>query len=153
MEVFSRLWSTYAPGWRAKLLQRAGTPPDAGKSEPDQDDRRPATRLALADLDEELAAYRSDMLAYIERYDAIVCPVCAYPALPHGGSDEHGSAFAYTMAFNLTGWPVVVVRAGTSPEGLPIGIQIVARPWHEHVALALAAQLEAVLGAWPRPSI
>ena len=39
------------------------------------------------------------------------------------------------MAFNLTGWPVVVVRAGTSPEGLPIGIQIVARPWHEHVAL------------------
>ena len=39
------------------------------------------------------------------------------------------------MAFNLTGWPVVVLRAGTSPEGLPIGIQIVARPWHEHVAL------------------
>ena len=39
------------------------------------------------------------------------------------------------MAFNFTGWPVVVVRAGTSPEGLPIGIQIVARPWHEHVAL------------------
>ena len=153
MEMFGRLWSTYAPGWRAKLLQRAGTPPDAGKSEPDQDDRRPATRLALADLDEELAAYRSDMLAYIEQYDAIVCPVCAYPALPHGGSDEHGSAFAYTMAFNLTGWPVVVVRAGTSPEGLPIGIQIVARPWHEQVALALAAHVEAVLGEWPRPSI
>ena len=153
MEMFSRLWSTYAPGWRAKLLQRAGTPTAAGTSEPDQDDRRPATKLALADLDEELAAYRSDMLAYIERYDAIVCPVCAYPALPHGGSEEHGSAFAYTMAFNLTGWPVVVVRAGTSPEGLPIGVQIVARPWHEHVALALAAQVEKVLGEWPRPSI
>ena len=115
MDVFGRLWSTYAPGWRAKLLQRAGTPPDTGKSEPDQDDDRgPAARLALADLDEVVAAYRSDMLAFIEHYDAIVCPVCAYPALPHGGSGERGSAFAYTMAFNLTGWPVVVVRAGTS---------------------------------------
>ena len=49
MDVFSRLWSTYAPGWRAKLLQRAGTPPDAGKSEPDQDDDRgPAARLSAA---------------------------------------------------------------------------------------------------------
>ena len=153
METFSRLWSTYAPGWRAKLLQRAGTPPDTGNSEADRDDRGAATAHALADLDEELAAYRSDMLAFIEQYDAIVCPVCAYPALPHGGSDEQRSAFAYTMAFNLTGWPVVVVRAGTSREGLPIGVQIVARPWHEHVALALAAHLEAVLGAWPRPSI
>lgn len=153
MEMFGRLWSTYAPGWRAKLLQRAGTPPDTGRSEPDRDDRGPATTLALADLDEELAAYRSEMLAFIEQYDAIVCPVGAYPALPHGATDERGSAFAYTMAFNLTGWPVVVVRAGTSPAGLPIGIQIVARPWHEHVALALAAQVEAALGEWPRPSI
>ena len=153
MEMFSRPRSTYAPGWRAKLLQRAGTAPDAGTSEPDQDKRGPATRHALADLDEELATYRTDMLAFVEQYDAIVCPVCAYPALPHGGSEEHGSAFAYTMAFNLTGRPVVVVRAGTSPEGLPIGIQIVARPWQEHIASALAAQLEAVLGAWPRPSM
>ena len=153
MEMFSRLWSTYAPGWRAKLLQRAGTPPDTGNSEADRDDLGAATAHALADLDEELAAYRSDMLAFIEQYDAIVCPVCAYPALPHGGSDEQRSAFAYTMAFNLTGWPAVVVRAGTSREGLPVGVQIVAGPWHEHIALALAAHLEAVLGEWPRPSI
>ena len=33
-----------------------------------------------------------------------------------------------TMAFNLTGWPVVVVRCGTSAEGLPIGVQVVAPP-------------------------
>ena len=82
MAVFSRLWSTYAPGWRAKLLQRAGTPPDTGESEYDQDDRRPAARHALADLDEELAAYRSDMLAFIEQYDAIVCPYVPTPHCP-----------------------------------------------------------------------
>ena len=83
MEVFSRLWSTYAPGWRAKLLQRAGTPPDAGMSEPDQDDRGPATRLALADLDEELTAYRSDMIGLYRtiRRDRVpgMCVPCPAP--------------------------------------------------------------------------
>jgi amidase len=40
------------------------------------------------------------------------------------------------------GWPVVVVRAGTSREGLPIGVQVVAAPWREDAALALARQIE-----------
>jgi amidase len=55
------------------------------------------------------------------------------------------------MTFNLTGWPAAVVRSGTSPEGLPIGVQIVARPWNEHEALALAQYIEAALNGWPRP--
>ena len=38
--------------------------------------------------------------------------------------------------YNTTGWPGVVVRVGTSSEGLPIGIQVVFRPWREDVALA-----------------
>ena len=45
---------------------------------------------------------------------------------------------SYTSAYNLTGWPGVVVRGGTSPEGLPIGVQVIARPWREDVALAVA---------------
>ena len=55
------------------------------------------------------------------------CPVCAYPAMHHGTSFEKFPAFSYTMTYNLTGWPAAVVRAGTSPEGLPIGVQVVAR--------------------------
>ena len=57
----------------------------------------------------------------------------------HGGL----AAFGYTLAHNLTGWPAAVVRAGTSPEGLPIGVQVVAPPWREDVALAVAGALEA----------
>lgn len=52
----------------------------------------------------------------------------------------------YTGIYNSTGWPSAVVRAGTSPEGLPIGIQMLAHPWNEHVSLAAAAALESHTG-------
>jgi amidase len=58
---------------------------------------------------------------------------------------------SYTIAYNLTGWPGAVVRAGTSPEGLPIGVQIVARPWREDLALAVARSIETALGGWQPP--
>jgi amidase len=95
------------------------------------------------------------MLAFLERYDVIVCPVNAYAALPHGQTfdDDKLPGFGYTMAYNLTGWPAVVVRGGTSPEGLPIGVQVVARPWREDVALAVARQIERSLGGWQAPSM
>ena len=47
----------------------------------------------------------------------------------------------------------VVVRAGASPEGLPIGVQLVARPWREDVALAAAEYIETALGGWQRPPV
>jgi Asp-tRNA(Asn)/Glu-tRNA(Gln) amidotransferase A subunit family amidase len=58
---------------------------------------------------------------------------------------------SYTGAYNLTGWPGAVVRAGSSPEGLPLGVQIVAQPWREDVALAVARHLETTLGGWQCP--
>ncbi len=57
------------------------------------------------------------------------------------------------MTYNLTGWPAAVVRAGTSSEGLPIGVQVVARPWRDDVALAVAQHIEKVLGGWQPPPI
>lgn len=99
--------------------------------------------------------FRSAMLAFMEQYDVIVCPVNAYPAMLHGTTfdDDKLPAFSYTMTYNLTGWPAAVIRAGTSPEGLPIGVQIVARPWREEVALAVAQHLETALGGWQRPPL
>jgi amidase len=44
-----------------------------------------------------------------------------------------------------------VVRAGTSAEGLPIGVQISTSPWREDIVLALAGCIEQALGAWPPP--
>ena len=95
-----------------------------------------------------------NMLAATEA-GAILCPASPYPALPHGTwLEEFGKgAFTYTAAYNLAGWPGAVVRGGTSPEGLPIGVQIVTRPWREDVALAVAGYLEGALGGWQKPPI
>ena len=50
------------------------------------------------------------------------------------------------MTYNVTGWPGGVVRGGTSPEGLPIGVQIIGQPGREDVVLAVAEFLEQELG-------
>jgi len=99
--------------------------------------------------------FRSTLLSFLERYDVIICPVCATPAWPHSSkiTEEQFFAGSYSITYNLTGWPGVAVRGGTSPEGLPIGVQVVARPWREDVALAVAQHLETVLGGWQRPDI
>jgi amidase len=97
----------------------------------------------------------SRMLAFWNSYDVIICPVNASPAMLHGTTwdKENAPAFSYTMTHNLTGWPGAVVRGGGSSEGLPIGVQIVAPPWREDVALAVAGQIEADLGGWQRPEL
>lgn len=98
-------------------------------------------------------AFRGTMLGFMEHYDAILCPVCSFAGMVHGSTYDRLPSFSYTMTYNLTGWPAAVVRAGNSAEGLPVGVQIVARPWHEHVALAIARQLEETLGGWQAPPI
>jgi amidase len=91
------------------------------------------------------------MLALIADLDAIVCPVNVGPAPRHGTFDR--ASAAYTQVFNVTGWPSTVVRAGTSREGLPLGVQVVAHPWREDVSLALARHLEQALGSFPGPAL
>jgi len=101
----------------------------------------------------ELDRYDAEMFNFIRKYDAIVCPVYSQPALPHGASilDANFRGFSHTMAYNLTGWPAAVIRCGESSSGLPIGVQVAARPWREDVALALAGALERDFGGWKEP--
>jgi amidase len=97
--------------------------------------------------------WRNRMLSFLERYDVLLSPVTATPAVPHGTTfaTENLPSFSYAMTHSLTGWPVVVVRGGTSSEDLPIGVQVAARPFREDVALAVAQQIETALGGWQRP--
>ncbi|CAN5766637.1 amidase [soil metagenome] len=102
--------------------------------------------LSSTDLYDVLRAwdrYRTDMLALLADVDLILSPVAPTPAPAIGGHTD----FRYTTPYSLTGWPCVVVRAGTS-DGLPVGVQVVAGPWLDHVALAAAARIEADLGGW-----
>jgi amidase len=67
---------------------------------------------------------------------------------------ENTSGWPYTGVFNCTGWPVVVVRCGSSADGkLPIGLQIVAAPWREDICLAVASYLESQSGGWKKPPL
>jgi amidase len=95
------------------------------------------------------------MIRYMHKYDAIICPVVAFPAQPHGFILEKGKdlGFSYCFTYNLTGWPAAVVRGGTSIDGLPIGVQVVARPWREDVALAVALHIEKALVGWQPPPL
>ena len=104
---------------------------------------------------ERMDSFRSQMLSFMENYDAILCPVRPWPALPHGETltSQASPANFYTSAYNTTGWPGAVVRVGTSSDGLPISLQLMCRPWREDVAVALAAVLESALGGYVRPNL
>ncbi|MEZ0291989.1 MAG: amidase [Solirubrobacteraceae bacterium] len=96
--------------------------------------------------------FRTRMLAFAAHHDLLLCPVFDGPARPHGTMNVPGALdpTSWTTPHSLTGWPAATVRAGTSPEGLPLDVQLVAGPWRDDVALAAALRVERELGPWPR---
>ena len=119
---------------------------------------------------EALDAWRSEMLQWMENYDLVLTPENSRPARVIGGEGplapeparggagtggEEGSrgGGGFVAVYNHTGWPAGVVRAGTSPEKLPIGIHIVGQPWREDVVLAALRHVESKTGGWVKPPI
>ena len=92
----------------------------------------------------ELDRFRAGMAEFLGRYDAVLSPVAAFPAVAHGTSvrEDVFPGYSYTMTYNMTGWPTAVVRGGTSKEGLPVGVQIGAGPWREDAVLGVALEVE-----------
>jgi Asp-tRNA(Asn)/Glu-tRNA(Gln) amidotransferase A subunit family amidase len=106
-------------------------------------------------------ALRCAFLSKMEDFPILLCPVCAIPAFQHGERNwtvrerkvEYLKAMSYSQWFNLLGNPAAVVPVGKSPEGLPIGVQIVGRPWEEEAVLAVAAKIEEACGGFHPPPI
>ena len=102
---------------------------------------------------------RAGVLAEMQRFPILLCPVAAIPAFRHrerewvveGKTVKYLDAWSYTEWFNLLGFPAAVVPMGMSPEGLPIGVQIVGRPWEEELVLAVAGALEEQRGRFDLP--
>ena len=153
-ELTGRIGGGDGRAWTRRLLDRAGTTEVSPFLKSRFAEAKPISAEEFTQALEELDQYRSDMLGFIQGYDAIICPTAAMPAPPHGETfaDSSRNAF-YTGPYNLTGWPGTVIRCGTSPEGLPIGVQVIARPWREDVSLAVAALLESAIGGWQKPAI
>ena len=96
--------------------------------------------------------YQSSMLSFFHDFDVLLSPVNARTAIPLDQT-EHFPDYTYTAAYNMTGWPAAVIRMGTDPAGLPIGLQIIAAPAREDLCLALALWLESRLGPFPGPTV
>jgi Asp-tRNA(Asn)/Glu-tRNA(Gln) amidotransferase A subunit family amidase len=106
-------------------------------------------------------ALRGKLLEHMEEFPILLCPACAIPAFHHGEREwqvqdrkvEYLKAMSYSQWFNLLGNPAAVVPVGKSPEGLPIGVQVVGRPWEDEAVLAVAAKIESVTGGFRPPPI
>ena len=102
----------------------------------------------------ELDVLRAKTLEEMRRFPVLLCPVASVPAFRHrerswnveGQRVEYLDAWRYTQWFNALAAPAAVIPVAQSPEGLPIGVQIVARPFEDETALGIAAVVDAAFG-------
>ncbi len=104
---------------------------------------------------------RMKVFEQMRGYPVLLCPVASIPAFRHGERSwqvegktvKYLDAWSYTEWFNLLGTPAVAVPVGKSPEGLPIGVQVVACPWQEELVISVAAALEEQVGCYAHPKM
>jgi amidase len=124
---------------------------------------RPLTRwlvergnaVSAPDFGRALGAMRrfaAGALEALAPYDAVLTPTLASPPLPVGAirddadparDFENQKAFTpWTSAWNVTGMPAVSLPLHRTPDGLPVGVMLAARPAEEELLLSVAAQVE-----------
>jgi amidase len=111
----------------------------------------------------ELDLLRAKTLEEMRRFPVLLCPVASIPAFRHGERswDIEGrkveclDAWRHTQWFNALACPAAVVPVGQANNGegsgLPIGVQIVARPFEDETALGIASIVDAAFGYRPPP--
>ncbi len=108
------------------------------------------------DAEARRAQIYQNCVAFFHRYDFLVTPAASVPPFPLDQPEIESidgiatrNLFDYltiTYAISLVGLPVLSLPCGFTPDGLPIGMQIVAGPRREPELLAFAARLEHELG-------
>lgn len=103
---------------------------------------------------------RASLLRQLREVPILLSAVSTAPAFQHGAGnyrpkDPHN--YRDTMRFcqwlNLAGFPGLSLPMGQSPEGLPINVQLIARPYEEELLLAVGEQLEQARGTWQPPPL
>jgi Asp-tRNA(Asn)/Glu-tRNA(Gln) amidotransferase A subunit family amidase len=123
--------------------------------------RPPRTTLGFIEAWIDRDQVRADLLRQMETHRILLCPVASVPAFRHGErawtingtSVGYLDAMSYTVWFNILGNPAAVVPVGRSPEGLPIGVQVVGRPFEEELVLRIAAAIQRACGGYRPPPI
>ena len=101
----------------------------------------------------ELRRVAAGALTALAPYDAVLTPTLAVPPLPVGAirdDDDPSADFEaqkaftpWTSAWNVTGMPAVSLPLHWTPDGLPVGVMLAARPAEEELLISLSAQVEA----------
>ncbi len=117
-------------------------------------DGRPTTGIQAALALQNLHGLSRQLAAFFETYDVLLLSTLGKPPVPVGSIDTNAadlsdyperlySFIPNTQIFNIGGQPAMSVPLSTSAEGLPIGVQFVAKGGCEATLLRLAGQLEA----------
>ena len=121
-------------------------------------------RAWIADQERQ-QAWAQRVLDWFAAYDVLLSPTAGCPALPTDQlwpaedrpwkiGETYGRIGRFTLPFNATGQPAISLPLGRSPEGLPVGVQLVAGVGREDLLVRLAARLEeAAPWAHLRPTV
>ncbi|MFC9930574.1 amidase [Streptomyces sp. NPDC127190] len=98
-------------------------------------------------------------------FDAVVCPITPTPAFPHdhhpdplarrididGVAHPYLDQLVWAGVATMPGLPATAVPAGRSPEGLPVGVQLIGPMFEDRTPLRLAELLEKRIGGFQAP--
>jgi Asp-tRNA(Asn)/Glu-tRNA(Gln) amidotransferase A subunit family amidase len=120
-------------------------------------DRPPASGWQVMEALATRDAMRRRLLEQMRQFPVLLLPVSSIVAFRHRErrfptETKPVGLFQAMMpvtTFNLLGMPGLAVPFGMSEEGLPVGVQFVARPWEEELLLELGLRLEAARGPLP----
>lgn len=115
-----------------------------------------ATLAEYRSLKTETALLRGSVLRFLEVSPILLLPIAASaaPAADAGSVDVRGSSLslfeilAPSRVISLLGLPALAVPCSAAADGMPLGVQVVGRPFHEDEVLAVGAALEGALGGW-----
>lgn len=166
---FTEIWETWGELVACALGQNPGIAALLGASETAVDATARGLyrglRFNFSDYQASLvkrSTFITDLEVFFEQWDALICPVMSVPAFKHCPKDTPifvegqpvpywTATISYTCPFNLTGHPVVVLPAGHTRSGLPLGLQVVGRRWGEMPLLAIAKSLVGEVEGFRRP--
>jgi amidase len=144
---FAASWSNLAAGSKALLKPEVNWNIEQGLM---------LTAADLAVAERHRARARHNMLSFLDRHEFLVTPTAPVPPNPSEerfvreisgvAQETYLDWLVLGYAITITGCPAISLPCGHTADGLPIGLQIVARPHHESRLLEVAAWMEQVLG-------
>ena len=100
------------------------------------------------------------------QFDVVLCPITPTPAFPHdhdttlrerridvdGVEQPFGNQLVWAGLATMPGLPATAIPAGISPEGLPVGVQLIGPMFEDRTPLQVAELLEHVIGGFRPPT-